>query len=195
MRHRDFMQEYIDADTWDSVRSNITACGLFPVINQFDHPIHCIEIGIKEGMNSIALLEMCPNIETLTGIDPFAPYVDLGYQWSVEEQDTIYNYMLKNIKLRNCEHRFNHIRAKSLDVVDQFQDNSIHVVFIDGEHTAAMVKAELDAYWPKLAAGGIMSGHDFDKIGHAVRSWCELNNIESPLEHLVHTSWYFIKHM
>ena len=193
MQHNDFMQDYLSTDTWDNVRANITASGIFPLINQFTDPVYGIEIGIKEGMNSIALLEMCPNIEKLTGIDPFAPYVDLGYQWSVEEQDTIYNYMLKNVKLRNCEHRFNHIRAKSLDVVDQFQDNSVHFVFIDGEHTADIVNAELDAYWPKLVVGGIMSGHDFDKIGHAVRTWRELNNIEMPLEQLAHTSWYFIK--
>jgi len=66
-------------------------------------------------------------------------------------------------------------------------------VFIDGEHTAAVVKAEMEAYWPKLATGGIMSGHDFDKIGNAVREWRIENDIETPLEQLVHTSWYFVK--
>ena len=195
MEHHDYMQDYINAETWDSVKANITSCGLFPVIKQFDHPVRGIEIGIKEGLNSIALLEMCPNIEKLVGIDPFSPYVDLGYQWSEEEQNSIYNHMLKNIKLRNCEDRFEHIRSTSIDAVDQLQDGEFHFVFIDGEHTVDVVKAEMEAYWPKLAIGGIMSGHDFDKIGNAVREWRVAHDIETPLEQLIHTSWYFIKNV
>ena len=192
-QYKDYMQDYIDSGNWESIRENITACGLFHLITAFDRPVRGIEIGIKEGMNSIAFLEMCPNIEKLVGIDPFAPYVDLGYHWTEEEQESIYQHMLKNVKMRNCDDRFEHIRTPGLDAVDQFEDDSIDFVFVDGEHTAEVVKAELTAYWPKLKSGGIMSGHDFDKIGHAVRAWREANDIESPLEHIAHTSWYFIK--
>lgn len=191
--HRDHMQDYLDSNSWESVREHITACGIFPVLNAFDAPICGIEIGIKEGMNSIALLEMCPNIAKLTGIDPFAPYNDLGYQWTEEEQESIYGYMLKNVKVRGCEDRFEHLRMTGLEAVAQFEDNSIHFVFIDGEHTAEAVSAELTAYWPKLVDGGVMSGHDFDKIGSAVHKWRSDNSVESEIVFVQHSSWYFTK--
>lgn len=187
------MQDYLDAGSWESVREHITACGLYPLLNAFDKPIRGVEIGIKEGMNSIALLEMCPNIVKLTGIDPFAPYVDLGYQWTEEEQESIYEHMLKNIKVRNCEDRFEHIRLPSIDAVTQFDDNSLDFVFIDGEHTAEVIKSEMSAYWPKLVKNGVMSGHDFDKIGTAVHQWCSENSIESDIHQLANSSWYFTK--
>ena len=192
-RHKDFMQDYLDSNRWESVREHITACGLFPVLNAFGKPIQGVEIGIKEGMNSIALLEMCPNISKLTGVDPFAPYVDLGYQWTEEEQESIYEYMQKNIKTRGCESRFEHVRSTGLEAVTQFKDASLDFVFIDAEHTSAAVKAELSAYWPKLSTGGIMSGHDFDKIGTAVHEWRSENSIESEIVFIQHSSWYFPK--
>ncbi len=191
--YKDYMKEFIDTGAWETIRENITACGLFPVIQKREHDVVGVEIGIKEGTNSIALLEMCPNIKKLYGVDPFISYNDLGYQWSAEEQETIYQHMLKNIERRNCQDRFEHYRATSLDAVSKFEDNSLDFVFIDGEHTASLVKQELDAYWAKLVHGGIMSGHDFDKIGNAVIAWRKENNIETDLHHLVHSSWYFIK--
>lgn len=191
--HKDYMQEYIDNGSWESIRENITSCGLFPSIKAFDRPVRGIEVGIKEGLNSIALLEMCPNIVKLVGVDPFAPYVDLGYQWTEEEQESIYQLMLKNVKLRNCEDRFEHKRLTGLDAAALFDDNSVDFVFIDSEHTAEAVTAELNAYWPKLTQGGIMSGHDFDKIGTAVHKWRSDNSIESEIHFVQHSSWYFTK--
>lgn len=193
MTHHDFMQDYLDAGTWESARENITACGLFPIINRFTEKIRGVEIGIKEGMNSISFLEMCPNIEKLIGIDPFMPYQDLGYFWSEEEQESIYRHLMKNIRIRGCEDRFEHIRLTSMEAVDMIPDDSLHFVFIDGEHTEAAVKAELAAYMPKLVIDGIMSGHDFDKIGTYVRSWVDENLPNTSIEQLQHTSWYFIK--
>ncbi len=191
--HHDYMQEYIDLGQWDSIRENITASGVFPAIQQLGSSVVGVEIGIKEGMNSIAMLEMCPNIVKLTGIDPFSSYLDLGYQWSDEEQESIYQHMLKNVKIRQCDNRFEHVRKTSLDAVELFEDNSLDFVFIDGEHTSTMVTSELDAYWPKLRDGGIMSGHDFDKIGNAVRAWKTANDVKADIQHVAHTSWYFVK--
>lgn len=194
MKHHDFMQQYLDQGYWEQVRETITACGIFQLINAFNRKVVGAEIGIKEGMNCIALLEMCPNIEKLIGIDPFIPYQDLGYFWSEEEQESIYQYMLKNVRVRNCEDRFEHRRMTSMDAVGTLEDNSLDFVFIDGEHTGNAIQAELTAYLPKLVSGGIMSGHDYDKVGSAVQSWVAANQPGSCVKHIPNSSWYFIKH-
>ena len=42
-----------------------------------------------------------------------------------------------------------------------FSDKFFDIVFIDGDHTYAAVKADLEAWWPKVRAGGIFCGDDY----------------------------------
>lgn len=46
-----------------------------------------------------------------------------------------------------------------------FADGSIDFVWIDGDHSAAAVEADILAWWTKLKPGGIMAGHDIDMSG------------------------------
>lgn len=47
----------------------------------------------------------------------------------------------------------------------QFADGSLDAVFIDADHHAEAVEADIRAWWPKLRPGGIMAGHDWDRPG------------------------------
>jgi len=44
-----------------------------------------------------------------------------------------------------------------------FGKGELDFIFIDADHRYRFVKGELNAWWPKLRAGGVMAGHDFDK--------------------------------
>lgn len=50
----------------------------------------------------------------------------------------------------------------SHEVANRFLDNSIDTLFIDGGHSYNQVKADLDAWLPKLKTTGIISGHDYN---------------------------------
>ena len=39
------------------------------------------------------------------------------------------------------------------------------LIYIDGAHDEAGVKADLDAYWPLLRSGGVMLGDDYNELG------------------------------
>lgn len=53
------------------------------------------------------------------------------------------------------------IRNFSVEASAQFKNNSIDVVFIDACHEYQCVRADIDAWLPKLKSGGIMAGHDY----------------------------------
>jgi hypothetical protein len=53
--------------------------------------------------------------------------------------------------------------ARSTEAAKTFRDGSVDFVWIDGDHSAEAVEADVRAWLPKLAAGGMMAGHDWDR--------------------------------
>lgn len=53
------------------------------------------------------------------------------------------------------------IKGSSHDVHEQFADESIDFLFIDGNHKYDVVKKDLTLWYPKVKIGGIISGHDY----------------------------------
>jgi predicted O-methyltransferase YrrM len=49
----------------------------------------------------------------------------------------------------------------SADAARHFDDASLDVVFVDGDHTAEGVRADITAWLPKLKPGGVLCGHDY----------------------------------
>jgi hypothetical protein len=40
-------------------------------------------------------------------------------------------------------------------------DSSVQFLFLDGDHSAAAVRQDLEAWFPKMRVGSVMSGHDY----------------------------------
>lgn len=55
----------------------------------------------------------------------------------------------------------NLVRARSVQAARMFDDGSVFFVFVDGSHHYDDVRADLAAWQPKVAKGGIFAGHDF----------------------------------
>ncbi len=53
------------------------------------------------------------------------------------------------------------VRQYSPAVASSFPDGFFDFVYVDARHDYASVLADLLAFWPKLAKGGIIAGHDF----------------------------------
>jgi hypothetical protein len=50
----------------------------------------------------------------------------------------------------------------SLEAAGRFKDGSMSLVFIDGDHRLNAVTADIKAWLPKVMAGGILAGHDYN---------------------------------
>ena len=58
------------------------------------------------------------------------------------------------------------VRANSAEAAGLHADGSVHFVFLDAGHTEADLLADLWAWLPKIAPGGIIAGHDLDHPKH-----------------------------
>lgn len=118
-----------------------------------------VEIGVFKGEFSKELLDRWNG--TLYMVDPWRELTDEEYLDSSNHKNhsTAYHETMESIK--GFEQRAIMIRSLSSQAADLFEDNSLDFVYIDGNHSYASVKEDLELWWPKLKTGGLMSGHDF----------------------------------
>jgi hypothetical protein len=72
--------------------------------------------------------------------------------------------------------------------------NNLDFVYVDGGHTYECVKRDIEVYYPKVRAGGIFGGHDFDgshmDVCRAVFEFAQTHHLKL---HGRHKDWWFIK--
>ncbi len=56
-------------------------------------------------------------------------------------------------------------RSPSAAAAGDFADGELDWVYIDGDHTYAGVKADLDAYYRAVKVGGVLAGDDYGEAG------------------------------
>lgn len=73
--------------------------------------------------------------------------------------DTLYDHFLNN--LSPAAGFFNPVRGRSIEVSNQYADNSLDLVMLDASHDYENVKADILAWWPKVKVGGVIAGDDY----------------------------------
>lgn len=179
---------------WPSYRCQISAYGLVPFINELGNDVKGIELGICWGVNSYMLLESCPNITTLIGVDHYQAYQDWDREIPQHEQDHNYAKLVHNMTVMGP--RFQLLKMNTKDAAAKLEDNSFDFVFIDADHSMKSVLNDLDNYWPKIRNGGIIAGHDSNlfSVNFAVTSWAKRKGIDpTTINMLENQAWYFTK--
>ena len=72
--------------------------------------------------------------------------------------------------MHNVKGRFPHLNVNSIQLDSakastKFQDGSLDMVFIDGNHDADAVLKDIACWWPKVKVGGILAGDDIGWAG------------------------------
>ena len=121
-----------------------------------------VEVGVQKGATFFWLLDHCPLL-TLTGVDIFEPRPDKSDGWTYIRDDLPgqYRRIVERLVQGGYGGRGNLIKAWSVDAARTFGDASLDFVFIDADHTAPGIRADIAAWAPKVRAGGFITGHDY----------------------------------
>lgn len=118
------------------------------------------EIGTEKGKYAQVLLERIPGLR-LYCIDPWEEY--LGGEGYLNVGQGVHDRHHQQTLKRTGGYNVKIIKDYSANVVDNFGDNSLDFVYIDGNHRLDFVVQDLVLWTPKVKPGGIVSGHDYIK--------------------------------
>lgn len=138
----------------------------------------CVEIGVFGGSSLVpqAMAIRYNGGGLVYGIDPWENnsaleemvHPDHRKWWGELNYNTIYNDCVKNLEKQKLSKYCKLMRAKSEDVVNEFKDESIDLLHIDGNHSEVLSYKDATLYLPKVKKNGYIM---FDDIW-----WCEVEN-------------------
>lgn len=146
------------------------------------------EIGVYKGEFTEKLCKM--GLEVYA-IDPWQPYVGQGRTQKVQDrQDFLYGHTGRVLAPYP---KAKIIRKTSMDALEDFKDESLDFVFIDGDHSFRYFAEDI-CEWPrKVRKGGLVSGHDyFNTAPHATNLVCHVEAVVNTYTKLFNIDNWFI---
>lgn len=112
------------------------------------------EIGVAKGRYS---KRMCQAGMKVYPIDPYLAYPDYTLPTMYQRMDDEFERATKRLAKYGCEI----IRKTSMQAVNDFHNESLDFVYIDGHHGFRYIAEDLCEWYKKVRKGGIISGHDY----------------------------------
>jgi hypothetical protein len=112
------------------------------------------------------------------------------YQVIRDHGGDFYGVFQDNLEKAQVRDYVNPVKATSLEAAAQYEDRSIDFLMIDASHAYADVVDDIEAWYPKIKLGGIISGddYDFEEVAKAVVDTCGTAVLVYP-----NTTWWFRK--
>ena len=184
MTDMNYMDMREDEEVWPDVKS-IIHC-----INLHGDNLVGAEIGVHVGESFLTLLQTCPNISKLYGVDPYVPYIDYlkeeGQSFDpmvVDEKEIEYIKLVSyhRQKYSGHEDKIVFYEMDSIEASKKVEDKSLDFIFIDSYCSFEQAKDDIKVWYPKVKDGGIFAGHDWNMplVRLAVTKFRENENINS----------------
>jgi predicted O-methyltransferase YrrM len=131
------------------------------MVEKFPSGSKFIEIGSWKGKSSAYLAVEIINSEKNISLDCIDTWKGSSEHVAYENitSDNLYELFVKNIS--SLLSVINPVRLDSISASKNYEDKTIDFIFIDGSHDYESVKADINAWLPKVKVGGIISGHDY----------------------------------
>lgn len=184
-KKEEYFRNFSEADektTWDN---SIFSKLIEKELKKIDDLI-IVELGVARGGTAKFTLDKFENkIKMYYGIDPYLSRYDIYDQMSYiseEGMEYLYLFVLDKIQKTN----FQLLRTSSHLAVQNFADNSIDAIYIDGDHTYEAVKKDINLWKRKIVSGGIMVGDDYKRFEGVKKA---VNESFEKFE-LIENTWY-----
>ena len=124
-----------------------------------------VEVGVFKGKLSAYLLHEMPNlylnmVDFWTAFPPEENIAD-DYHHTLTQTEMDGCMYVAGISTLFAENRRKMWKGKSVDMAKEIEDESLDFVFIDAGHTYEECLEDLEAWYPKVKKGGLISGHDY----------------------------------
>ena len=128
-------------------------------------PLHAAEVGVAEGIFSTELLSLGLHKLYLIDIWETVPFIDgcasFEQEWHNKNFEDVCN------KFRGRQGVVI-LKGFSYKMALEIRDESLGLVYIDGDHSFHGCRADIHSFWPKLTSGGIMAFHDYGNVNYGV---------------------------
>jgi hypothetical protein len=157
-----YISDFKDLDGWLTERE---AMGLFLLAFKAPRNAKIVEIGSWQGKSTYCLSKGLRSGKVYA-IDPFN--ADGGLDKDSEKiyaakkgTDNLYDKFIDNMTRLKVRSKIVAKQGYSYQFPDEF--DKIDVLFIDGDHSIEGCKLDFDLFSPKVAVGGYIAFHDYDK--------------------------------
>lgn len=121
------------------------------------------ELGVFQGKTFLHLLSTCPDLH-LIGVDLWQAQPEKdgeigGRSYSAHDLEA-YHQKLR-VRMATYIDRCSVLRMATVDAAKQFPDGYFDFAFIDADHTYEGVKADIEAWRPKVSK--CLTGHDWNE--------------------------------
>lgn len=127
----------------------------FPMLCFWRKLYRCVEVGVDRAEWASLFLGRFPQCTQWWGVDAYAPFPEQQFPRDADYQTAV-------ARLLPHAGRTKLIRLPSVEAAVLFPAGAVDFVYIDAAHDHESVRADLEAWYPKLGPKGILAGHDFD---------------------------------
>jgi hypothetical protein len=128
---------------------------------EFGESLVGVEIGVWRGENALSILKNT-DIYLLYLVDPYIEYDgyninEISSHTNMEENEAHARKILEPYK-----DSIVWVKEKAHEA-SEYLPNDLDFVYIDGNHSKPSIQEDIRDWYPKVRAGGILAGHDFQK--------------------------------
>lgn len=122
---------------------------------------YVVEIGCWTGYSTGILAEVVKQKNgRMCAIDTFKG--EGSHLEEVAKYNNIFKYFTEYMESLGVGDYVSVMKGRSDKVVDVFDDGSIDLLFIDGDHRYSQVSKDIELWMPKIKPDGILCGHDYE---------------------------------
>lgn len=193
----------MSGDIYNFLDARTDVQSLIHVINLLGDNLVGAEVGVFRAESFCTILQNCPNVKTLHGIDSWNPYKDYlkepyddtpAYDLSKAEIEYVELTAKHNIKYSGASERAVIHQMDSKLAVDLFTDEHFDFVFLDTYMTYEQCVVDIEGWFSKVRQGGLFAGHDWNSsvVKKAVYEFRGKHNIQSHLS-VFDNTWCWLK--